>query len=113
MDILHNHGALASGTRWPMTDTSWEGLKEKVEDGQRSGGTVRKGTDYPFSYQAFDVRNEFGTIIGEMVIEELIPLKPTGFASTAIRGGIRWAETEKHNVVEVKQDGAFPDEDGA
>ena len=89
---------------------SWDEMHENVEDRQSSGGKLRKAIRSPFHLICMDIKNDYGAIIGELVIEELIKLNPSD--PWVCRSALWWAPEQKPKTLKTlpKHDG-FPDED--
>lgn len=95
---------------------SWDGMAEQADDRQPSGGKISRRMSGPFFILSMSVRNEYGTVIGEVVIEELIPLVPTAVKDRVIRAGIWEAEIvvkPTNTMTKLLSEGTdpFPDEE--
>lgn len=92
---------------------SWDEMHENAEDRQSSGGKLTRYKDGPFYISCMEVRNEFGTPIGELIIEELIPLQPTEIKDRVLRLGLWEKDLNKPEPPKVHlkfEQGPFPDE---
>ena len=89
----------------------WDEMKEQADDKQTSGAKLRKAISGPFKITCMEVRNEFGTVIGELVIEELIRL--TRDDPWVVRAGLWWAADQMPVAPRKATSGesAGPDED--
>lgn len=94
---------------------SWEEMHENVEDRQPSGGKLHRRMESPFYRTVMEIRNEAGTVIGGILINELIPLTPTEMKDRSFLVGIYESEVPvvpKSRVkLKFEEQGPFPDED--
>ena len=73
----------------PPDKKGWDELKEHVDDRQPSGGYMKRYVNYPFYVAVLDVRDESGKVIGQLIVNELIPLKSTPMCERSYRVGLK------------------------
>ena len=84
----------------------WDEWGEQAEDRQSSESSLHKRVDYPFLLTYMKIRDEYGNLIGTLIIEELIALELTAIKDGVIRAAMSFDFKQMREMADP-----FPDED--